>query len=85
MGFIIYEGEYLNGKRDGKGKEYDDTGYIIYEGEFKKGLRNGKGQEYNHRGEIIFEGDYLNGKRWNIKGYDENNNIINELKMEKDI
>ena len=23
MGILVYEGEYLNGKRNGKGKEYD--------------------------------------------------------------
>ena len=30
---LIYEGEYLNGKRNGKGKEYDYDGNLIYEGE----------------------------------------------------
>ena len=41
---LIYEGEYLNGERSGKGKEYNDRGEIIFEGEFKKGKRmNGFG------------------------------------------
>ena len=29
-----FEGEYLNGKRNGKGKEYDNKGSVIYEGEY---------------------------------------------------
>ena len=29
-----FEGEYLNGKINGKGKEYDDEGNLIFEGEY---------------------------------------------------
>ena len=29
---LIFEGEYLNGKRNGKGKEYNDKGELIFEG-----------------------------------------------------
>ena len=65
-----YEGEYLYGERNGKGKEYSFHS-LIYEGEFSKGKRNGKGKEY-FNDKVIFEGEYLNGKRWNGKaeGYD---------------
>ena len=31
---IIYEGEYLNGKRNGKGKEYNYFDKLIFEGEY---------------------------------------------------
>ena len=44
---LLYEGEYLNGERNGKGKEYDSFNYIkhiTYEGEYKNGKRNGKGR-----------------------------------------
>jgi len=82
-GYIIYEGEYLNGKRNGKGKEKEDD--IIYEGEYLNGKRNGKGKEYYYRDEtLLFEGEYLNGDRWNGKGY-YGNNIIYELKNGKGI
>ena len=37
-GDIIFEGEYLNGKRNGKGKEYDDI-KLIFEGEYRNGER----------------------------------------------
>jgi len=31
---IIFEGEYLNGKRNGKGKEYYNNGKLQFEGEY---------------------------------------------------
>ena len=30
--YVKFEGEYLNGKRNGKGKEYDENGELLYEG-----------------------------------------------------
>ena len=55
-----FEGEYKNGLRDGKGKEYstNNNNKIIFEGEYKNGLRNGKGKEYRN-GKLIFEGIYF--------------------------
>ena len=73
----------MNGKRNGKGKEYK-TNQLIYEGEYLNGKRNGKGKEYDYNKELIFEGEYLNDKRWNGKGkeYDYNNEIIFEGEYE---
>ena len=60
----MFEGEYLNGKRNGKGKEYNDNGELIFEGEYLNGKRwNGKGKEYNDDDGLIFEGKYKNGER----------------------
>ena len=65
---IIFEGEYLNGKRNGKGKEYYDDSELKFKGEYLNGKRNGIGKEYLRKTNIIiFEGEYLNGKR-NGKG-----------------
>ena len=36
---LIFEGEYLNGKRNGKGKEYNFYGKLIFEGEYLNGER----------------------------------------------
>jgi len=36
-GNLKYEGEYLNGKRNGKGKEYNRNGELIYEGLYLNG------------------------------------------------
>ena len=48
---MIFEGEYLNGERNGKGKEYYLNGRVIFEGEYLNEKRwNGKG--YNKNGNI---------------------------------
>ena len=54
---LIFEGEYLNGKKNGKGKEYNDyNGKLVFEGEYLNGVRwNGKGKEYNEEGKLIFK------------------------------
>ena len=41
-GELEFEGEYLNGIRNGKGKEYVFNGEIKFEGEYLNGERNGK-------------------------------------------
>ena len=54
----------LNGKRNGKGKEYNDKGQLKFEGEYLNGDKwNGKFKEYDDDGQLEFEGDYINGKR----------------------
>ena len=64
---LLFEGEYLNGKRNGKGKEYfmgKRFGYInmIFEGEYLNGKRNGKGKLYSCINDILIsEGEYSNG------------------------
>ena len=67
-GELLFEGEYLNGLRNGKGKDYF-FGKLIFEGEYLNGERNGKGKEFDDRGYLIFEGEYLNGIKWNGNGY----------------
>ena len=65
---LIFEGEYLNGQRNGKGKEYWRNNRMIFEGKYLNGKRNGKGREYDFsNSKLIFEGEYINGKR-NGKG-----------------
>ena len=66
---LLFEGEFINGKRNGKGKKYNIYGNLIFEGEYLNGKRNGKGKEYNDKGEIIFEGEYLYNYRRKGKEY----------------
>ena len=80
---LKFEGEYLNNKRNGKGKEYDLFGNLIFEGEYLNGKRDGKGKEYYNNNRIKLEGEFKDGLRWNGKGYDQNNNIVYELKNGK--
>ena len=64
---LRFEGEYLRGEINGKGKEYDYDGNLEFEGDYINGKKNGKGKEYDRDGKLKFEGDYINGKR-NGKG-----------------
>ena len=60
----IYEGEWLDDYRDGKGKLTSKDG--IYEGEFKKNLRHGKGKYTWISGDrkgAEYEGEWKNDNR----------------------
>ena len=46
---LIFKGKYLNGKKNGKGKEYKE-GKVIYEGDYLNGKRSGRGKEYDEEG-----------------------------------
>ena len=85
---LEYEGEFLNGERNGKGKEYYSHSLLErlkFEGEYFKGKRwNGKKLQYYMNGEIRAEFEYTKGKITNIKQYGENGEI-NELKEDKGI
>jgi len=56
---LIFEGEYLNGKKNGKGKEYHINDKLKFEGEYLNGKRNGKGKEYYVNDQLKLEGEYL--------------------------
>ena len=66
-GVLVFEGEYLNGERNGKGKEFNICGKLAFEGEYLNGKINGKGKEYDYNGKLRYKGEYLNGLR-NGKG-----------------
>ena len=71
-GILKFEGEYLNGERNGKGKEYNYDGELKFEGEYLNGKRwNGKG--YGNENKVIYE--LINGKGF-IKEYNFSNNTI---------
>ena len=75
MNFITFEGEYANGEKNGKGKEYRYNGksnILKYEGEYLNGKRNGRGKKYNKDGELKFEGLYLYGFKLKGKLYVNN-------------
>ena len=66
-GNLIYEGEFSNGKRNGKGREILNNN-VNFEGEFKDGIKwNGNANEYNKKGNLLFNGVYQNGKKFNGK------------------
>ena len=66
---LNYSREFKEGKKNGKGREYNFLKKIIFEGEFRNGKRNGNGKEYNYKRELIFEGEYLYNNRRKGKEY----------------
>ena len=86
---FLYEGEYFNGDRNGKGKEYyNDTWnnklLFFFEGTYFNGQINGNGKEYYYSPDKIkFEGEYKNGEKWNGKIYNPKGIVESELKEGK--
>ena len=54
--YHFYAGEFLHGKKSGKGKEYYKE-ILIFEGEYLNDIK-WKGKEYNENEKLIFEGEY---------------------------
>ena len=64
-GKIEYDGDFIKGKREGKGKYiWEDGQYYI--GQWVNNLKHGKGIEYYKNGTIRYVGDFNNGK---LEGY----------------
>ena len=59
---LLFEGDFIHGKKNGIGKEYNKKLNVIFEGEYKNGKRNGNGKEYIEN-KLTFEGEYKNGLR----------------------
>jgi hypothetical protein len=67
-GQLIYEGEFKNDLKHGKGNLYKDE-QLIYEGEFKNDLKHGKGKYYI-KGKLNYDGEFKNDlKHGKGKGY----------------
>ena len=90
---LSFEGEYKTGKKNGKAKEYyyvyDDSDpnrkikfkpKIKFEGNYLDGEKEGECMEYHKNGKIKFKGVYSKGLKWDGVGYDENGEIILEMK-----
>ena len=56
---LLFEGKFLNGKYEGKGKMHN--GLFYYIGDFKSGMKNGNGELY-YEGKLEYKGDFLNDK-----------------------
>ena len=76
----MFEGTYINQKRNGEGIEYNPKGQKMFKGEYLNGIRNGKGIEYDSKGRKIFEGIYINGIRYNGIEYEYKEKIQYETK-----
>ena len=60
-GDLVYEGDFVNDKRNGNGKLfYENRSYFV--GGFKDGKRHGDGKEYDKNGKLIRYVTYINGE-----------------------
>ena len=65
---LLYEGEFLNGKKNGKGKEYYINGKLKFEGEYLKGKKvEGIGYDIEGNKTLILQND-CKGKEYYNKG-----------------
>ena len=82
---MIFEGEYKNGERNGKGKEYNNEGELMFEGEYKEGNRwNGRGKRYFNKYAILVKNRNKNDIEKKVgKDYKENEYIYKNGKVTK--
>ena len=74
----IFEGEFKNGSRIGKGKLFNYiNGNVTFEGEYLYEYKI-RGKEFIKK-KLAYEGEFLFDRKWNGKGYDGNGNVIYEL------
>ena len=74
--YLVYEGDYLEGKKTGFGKIYNEkTGILFYEGELLNCEKHGKGKLNDKEGNLKIEGDFIkdkiNYKNGFIKEYED--------------
>ncbi len=80
-----YEGEWRNGKRDGRGVEFYSDGEKKYVGNFKNGRYNGNGTFFYKNGDK-YVGNYKDGVMNDEKGYFIfNNNVRLVARVENNI
>ena len=65
---IVFEGQYKNAKRNGKGNEYDEKGNLIFDGEYLNGKRS-RGISYDiYNNKILEIKKNGNGKEFYFSG-----------------
>ena len=84
---LIFEGEYLNGKKNGKGKEYYENDQIKFEGEYLNGkIIEGKGYDDKANEFLIIEKMEMEQNILKMVAYNLKENIIMAKDgMEQDI
>ena len=63
----VYYGEYVNGKRHGKGIMVYNNGRV-YEGDWECDYKHGEGYEKFAR-QCVYQGDYVNGRPEGVGRY----------------
>ena len=78
-GKVQWDGNFVDGEKDGEWVWYSENGKVKEEGNFVDGKLEGKRIDYYPSGEVGLEKNYVDGKRegkwvW----YDEDGNITDE-------
>ena len=86
---LIYEGEFLKGKRNGKGIEYEyltkSELFYKFEGEYLNGKRKGQGKLFDNNGILVTEGEYSDNILIKGKIYDFKNEALKPSYVKKEI
>lgn len=57
-GKIMYSGQFVNNKYEGKGTLYYEEGVVRYSGDFKNNKREGEGTSYRLNGSVEYTGEF---------------------------
>ena len=68
---LYYEGEYVNGERNGKGQIFSQGKILTWEVEYVNGKKNGRGKIFYRDGTVRFDGLFFNDYKLKGKEYKE--------------
>ena len=66
-GKVVYEGDFVENRLEGEGKEFNKNGEVTYIGEFKNNSYNGKGTRFNIKENSKIEGYWENNHQNKFK------------------
>ena len=74
---------FVNGKKEGFQKYYNESGVLVHSEEYKNGIRDGDFKNFHENGKINVKGIYRKGNPFGIwKIYDETFNLIEKIVWE---
>lgn len=60
-GALIYKGEWVRGRRQGRGCSYYENHMLKYEGDWQNDQANGNGKFFDAEGMLVLEGEFVDG------------------------
>ena len=81
---MIFEGEFKDGKKYGKGYEYYYNKELSLDEEYLNWEKTEENKNNYFKGNLKFEGEYFKGKIISGKGYDIYANLILNIKMKNE-
>jgi len=75
IGTTIYEGLYVNGRKHGIHKWYDDFGKLKSEISYKFGVEEGNSKLYDHNSKLYLSENYTNGRKNKVIYYYPNEKV----------